>query len=56
VSSERLDLAHIDDLSLYSRNGVAVPLSQIAHVEYTHGTDLVAPQSRHGNHGARRRR
>ena len=36
VSSERLDLAHIDDLSLYSRNGVAVPLSQIAHIEYTH--------------------
>ena len=36
VSSERLDLAHIGDLSLYSRNGVAVPLSQIAHIEYTH--------------------
>jgi len=36
VPSERLDLAHIDDLSLYSRNGVAVPLSQIAHVEYGH--------------------
>src|SRR6202011_4141991 len=25
VPAERLDLAHIDDLSLYSRNGVAVP-------------------------------
>ena len=36
VPSERLDLAHIGDLSLYSRNGVAVPLSQIAHVEYSH--------------------
>jgi multidrug efflux pump len=36
VPSERLDLAHIDDLSLYSRNGVAVPLSQIAHVEFSH--------------------
>src|ERR1700758_888945 len=36
VPSERLDLAHIGDLSLYSRNGVAVPLSQIAHIEYTH--------------------
>src|SRR6516165_7276518 len=33
MPSERLDLAHIGDLSLYSRNGVAVPLSQIAHVE-----------------------
>src|SRR5690348_11114194 len=27
VPSERLDLAHIGDLSIYSRNGVAVPLS-----------------------------
>ena len=36
VPAERLDLAHIGDLSLYSRNGVAVPLSQIAHIEYTH--------------------
>ena len=36
VPSERLDLAHIGDLSLYSRNGVAVPLSQIAYIEYTH--------------------
>jgi multidrug efflux pump subunit AcrB len=36
VPGERLDLAHIDDLSLYSRNGVAVPLSQIAHVEFSH--------------------
>jgi len=34
--SERLDLAHIGDLALYSRNGVAVPLSQMAHVEYAH--------------------
>jgi multidrug efflux pump subunit AcrB len=36
VPAERLDLADIGDLSLYSRNGVAVPLSQIAHIEYTH--------------------
>src|SRR5689334_6056863 len=36
VPSERLDLAHIGDLALYARNGVAVPLSQIAHVEYAH--------------------
>ena len=34
VPSERLDLAHIGDLSIYSQNGVAVPLSQIAQVEY----------------------
>jgi multidrug efflux pump subunit AcrB len=36
VPAERLDLAHIGDLSLYSRNGIAVPLTQIAKVEYTH--------------------
>lgn len=36
VPSERLDLAHIGDLSVYSRNGIAVPLSQIAKVEYSH--------------------
>src|SRR5262249_51899261 len=36
VPSERLDLARIGDLALTSRNGVAVPLSQIAHVEYAH--------------------
>jgi multidrug efflux pump len=36
VPAERLDLAHIGDLSLYARNGVAVPLSQIAKVEYSH--------------------
>src|SRR6202035_4804890 len=34
--SERLDLAHIADITVYSRNGVAVPLSQIAKVEYAH--------------------
>jgi multidrug efflux pump subunit AcrB len=36
VPSERLDLAHVADLAIYSRNGVAVPLSQIAKVEYAH--------------------
>jgi multidrug efflux pump subunit AcrB len=34
VPSERLDLAHIGDLTITARNGVAVPLSQVAHVEY----------------------
>ena len=34
--AERLDLANIGDLSIYSRNGVVVPLSQIADVEYAH--------------------
>ena len=36
VPEERLDLAHIGDLAVYSRQGIAVPLSQIAHVEYSH--------------------
>ncbi|MCK9909088.1 efflux RND transporter permease subunit [Microbacteriaceae bacterium K1510] len=36
VPSERLDLSRIDDLAVYSRNGVAVPLSQLASVEYAH--------------------
>src|SRR5262249_46643875 len=36
IQGERLDLAHIGDLSLYSRDGVIVPLSQIAKIEYAH--------------------
>ncbi len=36
VPAERLDLGRIGDLSIYTRNGVAVPLSQIAKVEYSH--------------------
>ena len=36
VLVERLDLARIGDLSLYARDGVTVPLSQIAKIEYAH--------------------
>ncbi|MGP8122557.1 MAG: efflux RND transporter permease subunit, partial [Xanthobacteraceae bacterium] len=36
VASERLDLGHVPDLTIYSRDGVAVPLSQIARIEYAH--------------------
>jgi len=36
VPDERLDLARIGDLAVYSRGGIAVPLSQIARVEYAH--------------------
>ncbi|MBL8572822.1 MAG: efflux RND transporter permease subunit [Hyphomicrobiaceae bacterium] len=32
--SERLDLGHIEDLTITSRNGVAVPLAQVARVEF----------------------
>src|SRR3984893_8818462 len=36
VPSERLDLAHVGDLTVTSRNGVAVPLQQSANIEYSH--------------------
>lgn len=36
VPSERLDLGRVGDLTIYSRGGVAVPLSQIAKIEYAH--------------------
>jgi multidrug efflux pump subunit AcrB len=36
LPDERLDLGRIADLAIYSRNGVAVPLSQVAQVEYAH--------------------
>jgi multidrug efflux pump subunit AcrB len=36
VASERLDLSRIGDLTITSRNGVPVPVSQIAKVEYAH--------------------
>jgi multidrug efflux pump subunit AcrB len=55
VSSERLDLAHLGDLALYSRNGVAVPLSQIAHVEYAHEEPILwRNQPRHVDYRALR--
>src|SRR5258707_3405704 len=36
VPSERLDLGRVGDLTITSRNGVAVPLTQIAKIEYSH--------------------
>src|SRR5213075_369616 len=36
ASSERLDLKSVGDLTVTSRNGVAVPLQQIAKIEYAH--------------------
>lgn len=46
VPSERLDLAKVGDLTLYSRNGVAVPLSQIARIEYSHEESILWRRSR----------
>lgn len=34
VAGERLDLGRVADLTIYSSNGVAVPLSQVAKIEY----------------------
>src|SRR5262249_9904874 len=44
--SDRLDLGHIGDLTIYSRNGVAVPLSQIAKIEYSHEESILWRRNR----------
>ena len=36
VPSERLDLGKVGDLTITSRGGIAVPLQQIAKIEYAH--------------------
>lgn len=46
VAAERLDLARVGDLTITSRNGVAVPLSQIAKVEYTHEEPILWRRNR----------
>jgi len=46
VPSERLDLAHIGDLTVTSRNGVAVPLQQIARIEYSHEEPILWRRNR----------
>src|ERR1700756_4119637 len=44
--SERLDLAHVGDLTVTSRNGVAVPLQQIAKIEYAHEEPILWRRNR----------
>src|SRR6202047_2763068 len=46
VPSERLDLAHVGDLTVTSRNGVAVPLTQIAKIEYSHEEPILWRRNR----------
>jgi multidrug efflux pump len=46
VPSERLDLAHVGDLTVTSRNGVAVPLTQIAKIEYSHEEPIIWRRNR----------
>jgi multidrug efflux pump len=44
--SERLDLARVGDLTITSRNGVAVPLQQIARIEYSHEEPILWRRNR----------
>jgi multidrug efflux pump len=46
VPSERLDLAHVGDLTITSTNGVAVPLQQIAKIEYSHEEPILWRRNR----------
>jgi multidrug efflux pump len=46
VPSERLDLARVGDLTVTSRNGVAVPLQQIANIEYAHEEPILWRRNR----------
>ncbi|MCK1513874.1 efflux RND transporter permease subunit [Bradyrhizobium sp. 190] len=46
VPSERLDLGRVGDLTVTSRNGVAVPLTQIAKIEYSHEEPIIWRRNR----------
>ncbi|MBN9042276.1 MAG: multidrug transporter AcrB [Rhizobiales bacterium 62-47] len=46
VPGERLDLGRIGDLTVTTRNGVAVPLSQIAKIEYAHEESILWRRNR----------
>ena len=46
VSAERLDLARLPDLTISTRNGVAVPLSQIARLHYEYEEPILWRRNR----------
>ncbi|MBX9843329.1 MAG: efflux RND transporter permease subunit [Xanthobacteraceae bacterium] len=46
VSSERLDLARLPSLTISTRNGVAVPLSQIARIKYQYEEPILWRRNR----------
>src|ERR1700761_2540872 len=46
VPSERLDLGRVGDLTITSRNGVVVPLSQVAKIEYAHEEPIIWRRNR----------
>ena len=46
VPSERFDLGRVGDLTITTRNGVAVPLQQIAKIEYAHEEPILWRRNR----------
>ena len=46
VPGERLDLGRVGDLTITSRNGVAIPLSQVATIEYAHEEPILWRRNR----------
>jgi multidrug efflux pump len=46
VNDERLDLGHIGDLTIVARNGVAVPLEQVARLDYVHEDPILWRRNR----------
>jgi multidrug efflux pump subunit AcrB len=46
IPAERLDLGRVGDLTVTSRNGVAVPLQQIARIEYAHEEPIMWRRNR----------
>ncbi|KLK90457.1 multidrug transporter AcrB [Microvirga vignae] len=46
VAQERLDLGRIGDLTVMSRNGLAVPLAQVGRIEYAHEEPILWRRNR----------
>lgn len=46
IAAERLDLGSIGDLTLLSRNGVAVPLAQVARISFEHEEPILWRRNR----------
>ncbi|ACL59247.1 efflux RND transporter permease subunit [Methylobacterium nodulans] len=46
VPAERLDLGRIGDLTVVSRNGVAVPVAQVARLDFTHEEPILWRRNR----------
>ncbi|MBY0613263.1 MAG: efflux RND transporter permease subunit [Beijerinckiaceae bacterium] len=49
IEKERLDLGRIGDLTIVSRNGVPIPLSQVGHVTYEHEEPILWRRNRDMN-------